>query len=182
MKKVILVFFGFMLFFFLSACSNPAAQNFGDFVEGYESYADPVEGAFVYEPATIVSHEDADFHDELGFAVASYPNSGTYTVQKYYRIDWYGQLEYEVNGRSLVLRAASVQRDPLRKRYEESHSLNAEEKVIDGITVSVGESNRGCMLATWERDSFQYSLHTYKDGGITQEELELFVENTSCTA
>lgn len=182
MKRIGLIFLSFFLCLFLSACSNPAAQNFGDFVENFEQNTEPVEGAFKYEPATIASYEDADFRDELGFMVSAYPNSGTYTVQKYYRIDWYGQLEYAVNGRSLVLRAASVQRDPLRRRYEESHSLNTEEKDLSGVVVAVGMSERGCMLATWERDGYQYSLHTYKDEGITQEELELFVGNTSCTA
>ncbi len=136
------------------------------------------------EPSEIVPLDSPDFTDPLGFSLTSYPDEDGLHPYKFFAIDqWFAQVEYQAGEeRTLVLRIASLQREPLTSTYKERHNAKAEEREVDGTPVRVRLSSGGCTAVSWERDNFQFLLHSNRRyAQLTDEEIETMVKGLACT-
>ncbi len=154
-------------------------KNIGEAFSGLEKHQ-PAHSA-----ADIDTFTEPDFSDTLHFNVTHYPDSDAYALLNIYVINvWFGQLEYHTNdGRMLVLRVAKSDSKPLRQSYNEGHFLEEKELAVGDVTLTSGAAEKGCTLSVWEKDGFQYSLHTNaRYTRPSEKELRYFVETLRCKA
>lgn len=147
----------------LAACSdNQVARNFTGFIQDWGPQPTQSGGTSQVK-SEIVPYDTPAFAESLGFDVTSWPNTKQLQPVGYYAVDgWFGQIEYHTeDGRILVLRVAAEGADGLPSTYKESHSQGAELE-LDGLPVQRRPGSGGCVMYTWQRDGFQFMVHSNK--------------------
>lgn len=145
----------------LTACKRSnVSTNFGEAVLDWK--AGGTSGASHVQETQLDTYTNGDFGDSLGFDVTAYPDSAALSPQKFYAIEqWFGQIEYfTADDRVLVLRIARDNSKDVRTTYTENHNTQEESRTVDGIEVSLARSGNGCTMVFWEKEGFQYLIHS----------------------
>ena len=156
-KAVVFVLAASML---LAGCKKSSAGN--DFGRVVEDWRNGINSEST--ETSIVKYDVPEFGDTLGFDVVAYPDHRGLIPDKYFAIDnWFGQLEFlTVDDRTLVVRVADAENKSLELSYEEYHGLDKETRKVGEIEIKMQRSMDNCYLVSWEKDDFQYVIHSNK--------------------
>lgn len=157
MKRVILMMAAvFSVFILLAGCSSDLGTTVNQKIEDWR----PDEKG--NGKASIEVYDEPAFSKSLGFDVVTYPNSRELNPYKFFVIDlWFGQIQYKTaDGRVLVVRIAKEDSSSLSETYAEIHNQKKEMRTIDGVEATTGWSSDGCVLTSWKRNGFQYTVHS----------------------
>ena len=163
----------------LAGCTSSAGQNFGDALQDWDPKLSPP------SDANPVSYENGQFGDRLGFNVVSYPKGSSLYAHKFFVInEAYAQIEFaDSEGRALVLRVAPADAGTLTTTYGETHTTSDSTRTAEGIEVRTRGSSEGCSMVTWERDGYQFLLHSNKaQGALPEAEVDEVVRDTRAEA
>lgn len=184
MKKWLLAALCLALLAGLPGCgSRRAGDNFSDFYEEYKENL-PVSVSPPALPSEITPAKDGNTGAAIGFDLVQYPNTAALPLSKIYTVDgWFAQLEYPTGGtaendekRLLVLRVAKAESKRLATTYASAHHSSPEDFTAAGVEVHRAQSEKGDTMLTWEKDGFQYLLHSYFTyTPPTDAELEAFI-------
>ncbi len=155
----------------LAGCDSSLARNFGDTIARWQGVTNEV----VKPISDITTYYDGDFAPHLGFSVISWHSSDELAAVKFFAIDgWFGQIEYNTpEGYLYVLRVAQAEQGWLAGTYAEGYYQNERVYDIGGNEITVGDSVEGDVLARWEKNGFQYTLHSRSEqGDIPQDVLQ----------
>ena len=147
----------------LAACGdNKVSRNFTGFIQDWGPQTTQ-SGSTSQVKSEILDYDTPTFGDSLGFDVTAWPNTKALEPVGYYAVDgWFGQIEYHTpDGRILVVRVAEEAAGGLPATYRESHSQGAALQ-LDGLQVQRRPGTGGCVMYTWERDGFQFMVHSNK--------------------
>lgn len=156
------------------------ATNFGTAVVEWKE-----NGGAKESDTTIDTYTDGDMAESLGFDVVAYPDTEALTADKFFAIDdWFAQIQYVTpDERSLIVRTSPVGIRQLVHSYTEAHDLDVRVATIDGVEVNTGLAEKGCTLVSWERDGFQFLLHSnHKQDPPSDSEVKAFVTGLACRA
>lgn len=141
-----------------------------------ESGAEPVE-------LEVLALESPDFAPTLGFDLTLPLIPGMKPVRYFSISGWVAQVEFESTtdtGRLLVLRAAPPGHF-LADTFPETHNQGTSKLDIDGIEVRPRTAQKGCAAVFWQRDGYQFVLHSRSQYGMpSSEEIEAAVRGTTC--
>lgn len=184
MKRLIALALALVMVFgltLLAGCKgSDVATNFGKAVAEWK------ESGGKKESDTIIdTYTDGDMAESLGFNVVSYPSGSALFPDKFFAIDeWFAQLQYVTpDERSLIVRTAPTGIRELKYSYTEAHDQDVRVTTIDGIEVTTGVAEKGCTLISWERDGFQFLLHSnHQQNPPPDAEVKALVTGLACQA
>lgn len=168
-----------------SACSsNPAGQNFADFIEDFSKSGVAATSSQKTDSMEIVEYDLPQFGEELGFDVTGYPNKTGMALSAIYVIDnWFAQLEYDTGeGRRLVLRIARSNRSDITTLYADTYDQNPSDYFIDETRARLAYNEWGDAMVTWHNDDFQFLFRCDRSfSPPTEAEINTLVGGVVCS-
>lgn len=147
----------------LAGCGRSKVAQVGGVLDEWR-YHEPEMPATSVEPVEYVPMETPDFTELLGFRMMGMPSAEAYVPEKFFVLDgWYAQMEFRTGDeRLLVVRVAATGAGSLVATYPEGHHQSGETLQAEGIEVTVRSDTAGCGMAAWQRDGYDFLLHSGK--------------------